>query len=437
MAKSIRRSGEPIVTPVLPDVRQLDLGERGVLTIRFSTGPTDRRKARKMPPLVLIHGWTVSANLNWFRLYDRIAERHAFVAWDQRGHGAGLRPETFTLEDCADDVIAVADALGWDQVVPVGYSMGGTIAQLVAQRHPTRVAGLVLCSTAAVFQETRGDEFFFESLLGGAVKALNAAPKFLVDRLPGRFRSPNKDSPLADWMAAEWKDHHAGLIAQAGHAVGRFRSEPWLSELSVPTAVVVTTEDDTVPATRQRQLAALIPGATEHPVALDHRAAVNSPDMYWPAFDAALASVARRQSPLLKGSMAAVQARSSGERVSPKGRAHVEASQSVQHLFVSGRVQNVGFRDSMQRRAQELGVKGWVRNLDDGRVEAVLAGARERVDELLDWARTGPPMANVTELRAKARTMAELRRQREHDSDGDNTALDSTFEVRPSSKPID
>jgi 3-oxoadipate enol-lactonase len=435
MAKTLRRNGDPIATPVLPEVRELDLGDRGVLTIRFSTGPTDRRRARRMPPLVLIHGWTVSANLNWFRLYDRISERHAFVAWDQRGHGTGLRPEVFTLEDCADDVIAVADALGWEQIVPVGYSMGGTIAQLVAHRHPTRVAGLVLCSTAAVFQETRGDEFFFESLLGGAVKALNAAPKFLVDRLPGRFRSPNKDSPLADWMATEWKDHHAGNIAQAGQAVGRFRSEPWLGSISAPTAVVVTTEDDTVPATRQHQLAALIPNATEHAVALDHRAAVNSPDVYWPVFDAALASVAKRQTPMMKGSLAAAQAR-----------------ESVQHLFVSGRVQNVGFRDSMQRRAEELGVKGWVRNREDGRVEAVLAGAMEKVDELLDWARTGPPMANVTELRAKAKTMADLRRSRSRDTDGvagvagvagvdvdtdadisDVTKL-SNFEVRPTER---
>jgi 3-oxoadipate enol-lactonase len=429
MAKTLRRNGDPIATPVLPEVRELDLGERGVLTIRFSTGPTDRRRARRMPPLVLIHGWTVSANLNWFRLYDRISERHAFVAWDQRGHGTGLRPAVFTLEDCADDVIAVADALGWEQIIPVGYSMGGTIAQLVAHRHPTRVAGLVLCSTAAVFRETRGDEFFFESLLGGAVKALNAAPKFLVDRLPGRFRSPNKDSPLADWMATEWKDHHAGNVAQAGQAVGRFRSEPWLGSITAPTAVVVTPEDDTVPATRQHQLAALIPNATEHAVALDHRAAVNSPDIYWPVFDAALASVAKRQTPMMKGSLAAAPAR-----------------ESVQHLFVSGRVQNVGFRDSMQRRAEELGVKGWVRNREDGRVEAVLAGAMEKVDELLDWARTGPPMANVTELRAKAKTMADLRRSRSRDTDGaagidsdadadisDITKL-SNFEVRPTER---
>jgi 3-oxoadipate enol-lactonase len=242
-----------------------------------------------MPPLVLIHGWTVTANLNWFRLYDRLEQRHEFVAFDQRGHGRGLRPTTFTLEDCADDVIAVADAMGWAQIVPVGYSMGGTIAQLVAHRYPDRVAGLVLCSTAAVFSETKGDEFFFESILGSAVKALDRAPKFLVDRLPGRFRSPDKNSPVAAWMESEYEPHNAALIAQAGRAVGRFKSEQWLPMLDVPAAVVVTTEDATVAPTRQFQLANLIPGATSHPVALDHRAAATNPEVYWPALDAALA----------------------------------------------------------------------------------------------------------------------------------------------------
>ncbi len=410
MAMVTRRSGKNGVVPVLPHSRVIDLGERGSLAVRYSDGPSDRRRARRMPPLILLHGWTVTANLNWFRLYGRIAERHSFAAWDQRGHGTGLRSARFSLEDCADDVVAVADALGWDQFVPVGYSMGGTIAQLVAHRHPERVAGLVLCSSASVFSETRGDQVFFESILGTAVRALNAAPKFLVHRLPGRFRSPDKTSPLAEWMATEYENHHAGMIAEAGHALGRFRSDAWLPMISAPTAVVVTLDDATVPASRQRQLARLIPGATMHEVALDHRAAATSPEAYWPVFDEALASVAKRQKPLLKGTMAATAAR-----------------ETVQHLFVSGRVQGVGFRDSMQRRADELGLKGWVRNRRDGRVEAVVAGAKDRVDELLDWARTGPPMATVTDVRAKARPAAEVRRARSTDADLDP----EHFEVRP------
>ena len=358
---------------MLPPGEEVELPGRGTITVRQWPGPKDRRTSRKLPPLVLIHGWTVTADLNFFRLYGPLGERHAFASFDQRGHGRGLRPRQFRLEDCADDVIALADVMGWPEIVPVGYSMGGTIAQLVAHRHPDRVAGLVLCSTAAVFSETRQDSFIFERLLGLAARALKAAPPFLRSRVPGRFRAPDPDSPLADWMWDETYRHDAALVAEAGQQVGRFRSEEWLGRLDMPVAVVITAADTVVPPSRQRQLAASIPGATTHTVDLDHGAAVRDPALYFPVLDAALASVARRR----------------------KGR----ALRTVQHLIVSGRVQNVGFRQSMQRRAQDLGLSGWVRNRRDGRVEAVVAGARDKVEELVGWARQGPPMAEVVDVR--------------------------------------
>ena len=70
------------------------------------------------------------------------------------------------------------------------------------------------------------------------------------------------------------------------------------------------------------------------------------------------------------------------------------------HVFVSGRVQGVGFRDFTQDSARTLGVTGWVRNLDDGRVEAVLEGPADKVAALLELLRRGPPAAQVTNLQA-------------------------------------
>jgi acylphosphatase len=64
-------------------------------------------------------------------------------------------------------------------------------------------------------------------------------------------------------------------------------------------------------------------------------------------------------------------------------------------------VQGVYFRGSLQEQAERLGVKGWVRNLDDGSVEAVLEGSREDVDAAIAWARTGPPGAHVESLDAQ------------------------------------
>ena len=65
------------------------------------------------------------------------------------------------------------------------------------------------------------------------------------------------------------------------------------------------------------------------------------------------------------------------------------------HLRITGRVQDVGFRESMREVAQALQVHGWVRNRSDGSVEAMLQGANEDVERLLEWSHNGPPGASV------------------------------------------
>jgi acylphosphatase len=66
------------------------------------------------------------------------------------------------------------------------------------------------------------------------------------------------------------------------------------------------------------------------------------------------------------------------------------------HVFVSGRVQGVWFRDSCARQAAMLGVGGWVRNHPDGRVEAVFEGEPESVEQMIAWCHHGPTRAVVT-----------------------------------------
>jgi acylphosphatase len=66
---------------------------------------------------------------------------------------------------------------------------------------------------------------------------------------------------------------------------------------------------------------------------------------------------------------------------------------------VSGRVQGVGFRYSVQRRARERGVAGWVRNREDGTVEAWLEGEEDAVDSVLEVCRSGPRGAGVAEVK--------------------------------------
>ncbi|HEY9206638.1 MAG TPA: acylphosphatase [Candidatus Methanoperedens sp.] len=68
------------------------------------------------------------------------------------------------------------------------------------------------------------------------------------------------------------------------------------------------------------------------------------------------------------------------------------------HIFVSGKVQGVFFRSNTRGKALELGLKGWVRNLEDGRVEAVFEGEKENVGRMMEWVRRGPEYARVEDI---------------------------------------
>lgn len=71
------------------------------------------------------------------------------------------------------------------------------------------------------------------------------------------------------------------------------------------------------------------------------------------------------------------------------------------HILVGGRVQGVFFRSEVRHEARKRGVKGWVRNLPDGRVEAVFEGEEEAVKALVDFCKTGPAGARVTSVNLK------------------------------------
>ena len=68
------------------------------------------------------------------------------------------------------------------------------------------------------------------------------------------------------------------------------------------------------------------------------------------------------------------------------------------HVFVSGKVQGVYYRATTRDEARERGVTGWVKNLDDGRVEAVFEGERDDVQEMVDWCHEGSPAARVDDV---------------------------------------
>jgi 3-oxoadipate enol-lactonase len=281
------RVGEP---GGLPPGRAIDLPGRGTTWVRDARGPAGA------PTLVLLHGWTATGGLNWFTSFPALSRSYRVVALDHRGHGRGIRSmRRFRLEDCADDVAALADHLGLESFVPVGYSMGGPIAQLVWQRHRDRVDGLVLCATSRNFRGQPREVAMF-----GAISGLSLAARVTPI---GWGRSMNERvitrrfdgaSPLGAWARGELLRNDPRALMEAGQAIGSFSSASWIGGVDVPAASVVTENDNVVPPHRQYKLAAAIPGATIHPVAGDHGVCVMEPHAFVPALLDACESVTTR-----------------------------------------------------------------------------------------------------------------------------------------------
>jgi acylphosphatase len=84
----------------------------------------------------------------------------------------------------------------------------------------------------------------------------------------------------------------------------------------------------------------------------------------------------------------------------------------AKRLHLHGRVQGVYFRESMCQKASELEITGWVRNLADGSVEALVQGSPARVEQIIEWARRGPPLASVEQMEVEeaAGEFADFRR---------------------------
>ncbi len=78
---------------------------------------------------------------------------------------------------------------------------------------------------------------------------------------------------------------------------------------------------------------------------------------------------------------------------------------ACRHYWISGRVQGVFYRASTQEKAQSLGLKGWIKNLPDGRVETVACGSEEILAKLEVWLHQGPPTAKVDRVEIKQETV--------------------------------
>jgi pimeloyl-ACP methyl ester carboxylesterase len=162
------------------------------------------------PTILLLHGWTATADLNFANLYGPLAGRFGLVAPDIRGHGGGPRSASpFLLEQCADDAVVLVQHLGAAPVILLGYSMGGAVALLLARRHPEIVSGVILCATAAHFGSNPVERAALATL-GVAGRTAQTAMAHLLEVKPERAQAlRHMHTPLG---------HDLTLVAEAADA---------------------------------------------------------------------------------------------------------------------------------------------------------------------------------------------------------------------------
>ena len=209
--------------PLLPPGRYVELPGRGRTFVREQPGPEGA------PVVVLLHGWTATAALNWASSFTPLADHFRVIALDHRGHGRGLRGHApFRLEDCADDVAALLGELGVGRCIAVGYSMGGPIAQLLWRRHPTLIDGLVLCATAAKFSGTPRELVLSGMASGGSILAGVVPTRPITRAALHVCRTWGRLCGSTWWGFEEIAGHDWADIVAAGRAICRFDSRPWL-----------------------------------------------------------------------------------------------------------------------------------------------------------------------------------------------------------------
>jgi 3-oxoadipate enol-lactonase len=274
----------------LPPARLVRLPGRGVTVVRDWAGPPGA------PVVFLVHGVTLTGDVNWFGAVRRLGQRFRVISFDQRGHGGAFDPGGgFRLEHCADDVAALAGALGIEKFIAVGYSMGGLVVQLLWRRHTHLVDGLVLCATARNFRGSPEERLLALTIpTVAAIVAVTLPLQWVGAQVLGAGLLGHVRDPAARrWAEREMGRTRLPTAVAAVQAVSQFTSHDWIGGVDVPTAVVIPTRDHLVPPSRQHRLARAIPGARVFEVDGDHGVFLDSPEAFGSIVLAACGSVER------------------------------------------------------------------------------------------------------------------------------------------------
>ncbi len=251
------------------------------------TEPTDTSHA----PLLLLHGWNVDARLNFASVLPLLTRTRRVVMFDHHGHGRGVRSDSsFDLAHCADDAVAILDALEIERAVVIGYSLGGAIAQIMANDHQHRCEALVLMATASTFAESRREaaQFSFLDQSARAMRRLPPRPRDVAFRRITGVACRRYPPWILDTVRAA----NPVTLLEAGAQLGRFSGSTRSKNIGSPCAVVVTSADTVVSPARQHSLARLVNATEVIEVDADHDLPIRNDPRFADALARAVDAVA-------------------------------------------------------------------------------------------------------------------------------------------------
>ena len=213
-------------------------------------------------PLLLVmgHGWPRQM---WARHLPALTGRFRVIYFDNRGVGDTVtRAKSWTIQDMADDAIAVLDAAGVERAHVYGVSMGGGIAQVIALDHPDRVGSLILGCTAPEGARRPFARLKLLARLAPSLFSGRDGRRVAVARAVSHGPGTDRDLILEDFALLQSLNRPAAGIKAQGDAVANYvGSRPRLHEMRMPTLVIHGDHDQLVDIRLGRVLAEGIPGA--------------------------------------------------------------------------------------------------------------------------------------------------------------------------------
>ncbi|MER5714085.1 alpha/beta fold hydrolase [Streptomyces sp. NPDC002132] len=237
-------------------------------------GPRDGDAA----PLVFVHGWTANRH-RWDHQVAHFSERRRVIRLDLRGHGESSGAGVKTVDELAEDVLALLDHLGVERFVLVGHSMGGMISQTIALAHPERVERMVLVNSIGRMVYSRGRGLLM------AVSTLVPFKLFVAANIQRAFAPGYPRDEIRSYVKSS-ADTPREVVMTLYGAMRSFDLLDRAGEISTPTLMIHGYHDVQLPLRQMLRMAKAYPDATVRVLDAGHELPVEKPAELTAAIDA-------------------------------------------------------------------------------------------------------------------------------------------------------